>query len=65
MRKDGGFYEVRMPFKEGIDLNDTDVSDLIKGVVCGLEIYIFPGSTVHWIAVGDSFDDIIKRYMCF
>jgi len=49
---------------EGIDLNDTDLSDVYKQAACELEAYVFTGSTVHWIVVGDSFDDILKRYLC-
>ena len=53
-----------MPLMEGIDLNDTDISDLFKMFACAVESDVFTGSTVHWIVVGDSFDEIIKRYLC-
>ena len=52
LRKEGGAYEVRIPLKEGIDPNDTYISDIFKGVACELEAYVFTGSIVNWIAVG-------------
>ena len=65
LKEEGGVYEVRMEFREGIDLDDTDVSDLWKMMTCELGTYVFSGSAVHWIAVGVPFDDVIKRFMCF
>ena len=64
MRKERGAYEVRVPLKESIDPNDTYISDIFKGVACELEAYVFTGSIVNWIAVGDSFENILKRYLC-
>ena len=64
LRKDGGVYELRMSLKEGIDPNDTDVKEMLSLLTCSLEVEVFSNSTVHWLAVGDSFDDIKKRYMC-
>ena len=65
LRKEGGVYEVRFPFMEGIDLNDPDISGMSKQAACDLESDVFTDSVVHWVAVGDSFDDVLKRYMCW
>ena len=64
-RKEGGIYEVRAPLREGMDLNDIDISYIIKQAACELEAYVFTGSVLHWVVVRDTFDDILKRYLCF
>ena len=61
LREEEGAYEVRMAFKAGIDPNDTDIKEGLSFTACAVESDVFTNSSVHWIVVGDSFDDIKKR----